>query len=87
VSPASMTTCFLTYFSNNTNNRYQLAEDINGQLDQMATNLKDLIQKLNTAHNKNVDTDNPVCTVHKVICFFFQIANCVPNRFHKSSKS
>lgn len=43
------------YFS-----RYQLAENINAQLDQMASTLKGLVDKLNSTQEKNVDSENPV---------------------------
>jgi hypothetical protein len=39
---------------------YQLAEDINGQLDQMGNTLKELITKLNQSQEKSIDPDNPV---------------------------
>lgn len=46
---------------------YQLAEDINGQLDQMSNTLKDLISKLNSASEKTEDTDNPVNQIVKIL--------------------
>ena len=39
--------------------RYQIAEDIDGQLNQMSTTLKDLVTKLNRTHEA-VDHDSPV---------------------------
>lgn len=43
--------------------RYALAEEINGELDQMSTTLKDIITKVNASHTKAADSDNPVTCV------------------------
>lgn len=45
---------------------YQLAEDINAELDQMETTLKDMINKLNASHTTS-DSDNPVNQVVKIL--------------------
>jgi nuclear pore complex protein Nup62 len=45
---------------------YQLAENINGQLDQMSNTLKELISKLN-AHSKDSDDQNPVSQIIKIL--------------------
>jgi len=46
---------------------YQMAEDINAQLDQMATTLKDLVSKLNLSQEKNGDGENPVFQIVKIL--------------------
>lgn len=46
---------------------YQSAEDINSQLNQMATTLKELISKLNRAHTKDLDEDQPVNQIIKIL--------------------
>jgi nuclear pore complex protein Nup62 len=45
-------------------NGYQLAENVNGELDQMAITLKEIIKKLNSANERAVDQDNPV---HQIV--------------------
>jgi len=46
---------------------YQLAEDINSQLDQMGNTVKELITKLNTSQEKSVDAENPIAQIVKIL--------------------
>lgn len=41
---------------------YQLAEDLNRQLDQMGVTLRELIKKINSNQQQSADDDNPVST-------------------------
>jgi nuclear pore complex protein Nup62 len=44
-----------------------MAEDINKQLDQMETTLRDLVKKINTAQEQEMDKDSPVYQIMQIL--------------------
>jgi len=46
---------------------YRLAENVDAQLNQMGTTLKELITKINKMHDRSVDESNPVAQVIKIL--------------------
>jgi len=46
---------------------YALADNINGELDQMSNTLKEIVTKLNASHKKAADSDNPVYQVVEIL--------------------
>jgi nuclear pore complex protein Nup62 len=44
-----------------------MAEDINKQLDQMEMTLRDLVKKINTAQEQEMDKDNPVYQIMQIL--------------------
>jgi nuclear pore complex protein Nup62 len=46
---------------------YQLAEDLNRQLDQMGVTLRELIKKINSNQQQSADDDNPIYQIVQIL--------------------